>query len=355
MERKCLHSCECRRCLDRTRPFPGLWRDDAFLNGAERNGYRSLSATGPRAFPSYQASYSKGENRVRFASHRGQSLPLPTIPDETLNQNPRFDETFPKVCVPHQNPCYLRPHPSEIERELIQKNNLVREQQRQLDELRSRMVIPVLPDTQPPLMSMPLNLSDDTRRGHHDNGLPVHDNNYCNQSSNHGIPTTNKHPYRDRAVRSGGSFDRRGEDLRVERLGRARRDRSTTRFHRDRRPGNSLNRNNNNNNHSRRYSASDTDTYESEDRYDDDDEEEDDNDAGGAPLLRNDGNENANQTALLYGGASTKRTSNPDVVVVEDRCCGTCCAIAAIVTCGVLVILIVYPIIYLVKHSTIHF
>jgi len=340
MERKCYNYCKCPRCLDRNHVVPGSWiEDEASLNYSERLSNQNGIASAHRPPSNYQVSYAKGENRVRF-DNLPPNLPAPPVlpppPQPPPAKNLRFDHTFPKIGGP-QICRAQRQHqqriPGDIERELYLKTNLVREQQRQLDELRSRMVIPVLPESHVTTNSFPdsfHNSIDDQGVNH----LPLTPN-----SLNH---------FGD----ARGSYGEERGGGRVEGYNRHRQARRAPRYHRSRRAQHSLNRNNNNNNHRHRsphsYSASDSESYDTEEQDEDEDVEDDDPDEDETPLMRNE--KNNNNTTLVYTDPA-----NPDIVLVEDRCCGTCCAIAAIVTCGVLVILIVYPILYLIKHSSIHF
>ena len=191
-----------------------------------RHGNHNAIASAQQRYPDYQASFVKGENRVRFEN-------LPPSPPPVLQtphcQNLRFDHTFPKIgvtqtCKPQRQ--HQQRLPEEIERELYHKTNLVREQQRQLEELQSRMVIPVLPESYSTSITA-----------------------YSPNDSTNGHPVSNNHCYND-ASTGRQSFSERGEDVRVKRLDRARRAGSASRYHSNRRGQSSLNRNNNNNNSS---------------------------------------------------------------------------------------------------------
>jgi len=361
MERKCCSSCHCQRCSTAQN-----WRfheGDHYINNNSNNNSRNISSnynwnsTNSSSPPSrnyHAASYAKAENRVRFDTHHAPPPPLPPQSTNHRPDNPSqlrgnsygYTNALPHAqhhsttCEPQQQQQQQLQHQQhrptcELQQQLHRQTNIIREQKRELDELRSRMVIPVLPD--PSSTMHPRLLIDDD---HH-----------------HMSPFEPVDPSAvDRSVRSVGSTTvGRGFDSTAHR--------TTHQEHRLRdgcRRSRGLNRNNNND----RYSETDSDTYASEedqDYFDEDFEYEDD-----SPLIRKGGNNNVNNDVnndetnnprhgqTTPSSAITAPATQTDVLLVQDRCCGTCCAIAAVVTCAVLVILVVYPIVYLLKHSSIH-
>lgn len=320
MERTCRSSCNCNRCL-------GNYSNDRqsqerFINcnaGRARPAtiYPPYHQTQRDAYHANSASYAKAENRVRF----GPRYPPSTTPAPNFHADASFNrpvrETPPSSSISfHQQTC-------QLQQQLQRQTNLIREQQRQLDELRSRMVIPVLPNSDYTPAPVPTSIGADFRPQHHGRHLRRDE---MSPVENDGVLDE-----RDREPRRTSSF----RDVRKSKYD----DRTGPRRQ------SSLNRNNN----ARYQSDTESDSYTS-----DDNEEDDYND--NSPLIRNNNNivHNNDPRSPFLPPETTRTSSRADVVLVQDRCCGTCCAIAAVVTCAVIVILIVYPIVYLLKHSSIH-
>jgi len=234
-------------------------------------------------------------------------LPAPPSPHRAVS----YHKAENRVHFDHRPNIYQHQHNPNttllLQQQLDEQTYLIQQQQKQIAELQARMVIPVMPQNDPWNASSPQ--------------VMPHPHGYSNNNNN-------TQPRWNQSIHRYSKTDSIHED--DEETQSERSDKS------DRKRSRRQNSNNNNRHYSTHYSDTDTDGLTSDDE---------------TPLVQDD----KGSTPALQGQRATIAIRpTPEVAVaatVGDKCCGTCCGLAAVATCAIILVLAIYPVVFLFKHS----